>query len=84
MCYTVAVWVTYGAQLIREARLRAGLTQAVLAQRAGIAQPAIARWEAGAPRSVWTTSCASSVCASWMWSFTLLSLTAATWPKPTA
>lgn len=37
----------YGAQLIREARRRAGLTQAELAHRAGTAQPAIARWESG-------------------------------------
>lgn len=38
---------SYGGALIREARLRAGLTQAELAARAGTAQPAIARWEAG-------------------------------------
>ena len=37
----------YGGQLIREARRRAGLTQAELADRAGTAQPAIARWESG-------------------------------------
>lgn len=37
----------YGAQLIREARRRAGLTQSELAHRAGTAQPAIARWESG-------------------------------------
>lgn len=38
---------SYGAQLIREARRRAGLTQAELADRAGTAQPAVARWESG-------------------------------------
>lgn len=37
----------YGGQLIREARRRAGLTQAELAGRAGTVQPAIARWESG-------------------------------------
>lgn len=36
-----------GADLIREARLRAGLTQAELAERAGTAQSGIARWESG-------------------------------------
>ena len=37
----------FGGQLIREARRRAGLTQAELATLAGTAQPAIARWESG-------------------------------------
>lgn len=36
-----------GSDLIREARLRAGLTQAQLAERSGTAQPGIARWESG-------------------------------------
>ena len=36
-----------GASLIREARLRAGLTQAQLAERVGTTQSAVARWEAG-------------------------------------
>lgn len=38
---------SYGGDLIREARRRAGLTQAELADRAGTVQPAIARWESG-------------------------------------
>ena len=38
---------SYGGDLIREARRRAGLTQAELAARAGTAQPAVARWESG-------------------------------------
>ena len=37
----------FGSQLIREARRRAGLTQAELAALADTAQPAIARWESG-------------------------------------
>ncbi|MFE4458357.1 TetR family transcriptional regulator [Nocardia tengchongensis] len=36
-----------GGALIRDARRRAGLTQAELAARAGTVQPAIARWENG-------------------------------------
>lgn len=36
---------SYASQLIREARLRAGLTQSELAERAGVVQPAISRWE---------------------------------------
>jgi transcriptional regulator with XRE-family HTH domain len=35
------------ARLIREARLRARLSQAALAERLGTSQSAIARWEAG-------------------------------------
>ena len=35
------------ATLIREARLRAGLTQSELASRAHTTQSAVARWEAG-------------------------------------
>jgi transcriptional regulator with XRE-family HTH domain len=38
---------SYGGDLIREARRRAGLTQQELASRANTAQPAIARWESG-------------------------------------
>ena len=34
--------------LVREARIRAGLTQAQLAQRAGTSQPTVASYEAGA------------------------------------
>jgi transcriptional regulator with XRE-family HTH domain len=36
-----------GGNLIREARQRAGLSQAQLAERVGTSQPAVARWEGG-------------------------------------
>ncbi|HZR92249.1 MAG TPA: helix-turn-helix transcriptional regulator [Gaiellaceae bacterium] len=36
-----------GADLIREARLRAGLTQAELSERSGTQRSVIARWEQG-------------------------------------
>jgi transcriptional regulator with XRE-family HTH domain len=38
---------SYGGDLIREARRRAGLTQAELASRAATTQSAVARWESG-------------------------------------
>lgn len=37
-----------GGQLVREARRRAGLSQAELARRVGTSQAAVARWEANA------------------------------------
>jgi transcriptional regulator with XRE-family HTH domain len=39
--------MTMGGDLIRESRLRAGLTQRELAAGAGTTQSAIARWESG-------------------------------------
>lgn len=36
-----------GGDFVREARKRAGLTQAALAERAGTTQSGIARWESG-------------------------------------
>lgn len=36
-----------GAALLREARRRAGMTQAELAQRAGVSQPVVAAYERG-------------------------------------
>jgi transcriptional regulator with XRE-family HTH domain len=38
---------SYGGDLVREARRRAGLMQADLARLAGTTQSAIARWESG-------------------------------------
>ncbi|MFV0494549.1 helix-turn-helix domain-containing protein [Mycobacterium sp.] len=38
---------SYGGDLVREARKRAALTQRELAERAGTAQPVVARWESG-------------------------------------
>lgn len=35
----------HGGELIKEARKRAGLTQAALAERLGTTQPVVARWE---------------------------------------
>jgi len=43
MSSTATMWPVWA--LIREARRRAGLTQAELAQRVGTSQPAIARYE---------------------------------------
>jgi transcriptional regulator with XRE-family HTH domain len=40
----------HSAAIVREARLRAGLTQQELAERLATTQSAIARWEAGATR----------------------------------
>lgn len=40
--------MTMAAHVIREARERAGLSQAELARRLGTRQPVVARWEAGA------------------------------------
>lgn len=37
----------YGGELVKEARKRAGLTQAELAERLATTQAQIARWEAG-------------------------------------
>ena len=42
-------------ELIREARLRAGLSQRALARKAGTSQPAVARYESGAASPSWTT-----------------------------
>ncbi|MGH9379885.1 MAG: helix-turn-helix domain-containing protein [Thermoanaerobaculia bacterium] len=44
-----------GGLLIREARRRAGLTQAELAARLGTTQSAVARWEGGAHEPAFAT-----------------------------
>ena len=44
-----------GATLIREARLRAGLSQAALAARLGTHQSVVARWETGASEPTFAT-----------------------------
>lgn len=44
-----------GGSLIREARLRAGLSQAVLAERLGTSHAAISRWEKGVVKPRWAT-----------------------------
>ena len=41
------LWRITGAQVIREARLRAGLTQTELAERLGRDRAQVARWEIG-------------------------------------
>lgn len=43
------------AQLVREMRARAGLSQRALSQRAGTSQSAIARYEGGAATPGWET-----------------------------
>jgi transcriptional regulator with XRE-family HTH domain len=47
--------VTTSGDLIREARLRSGLTQAELGRRLGKPQSTIARWESGAVRPSFET-----------------------------
>lgn len=42
--------MSIGGDLIHEGRLRAGLSQAALAERLGTSQPAVARWERGRSR----------------------------------
>jgi transcriptional regulator with XRE-family HTH domain len=44
-----------GGLLVKEARLRAGLTQAGLAERLETTQPVIARWETGASEPAFRT-----------------------------
>ena len=47
--------MTTAAELLRQARARAGLSQRALAQRAGTAQSAIARIESGLTSPTWDT-----------------------------
>ncbi len=44
-----------GGSLIREARLRSGLSQRALAERLGTSHAAISRWEKGAVKPAWET-----------------------------
>lgn len=44
-----------GGLLVKEARLRAGLTQTELAERLGTRQPVVARWETGAAEPAFAT-----------------------------
>jgi len=44
-----------GSLLMREARLRAGLSQRVLAERLGTSHAAISRWERGIVKPTWET-----------------------------
>lgn len=48
VAYILSCVEGYGGSLIREARLRARLTQAELAERTGRERSVIARWEQGA------------------------------------
>lgn len=47
--------MTKPAQLLRQTRIKAGLSQRVLAQRAGTAQSVIARIEGGQTSPTWST-----------------------------
>ena len=49
-----------GSLLLREARLRSGLSQRVLASRLGTSHAAISRWENGAVRPTWETVLAAT------------------------
>jgi transcriptional regulator with XRE-family HTH domain len=50
----------HGGLLIREARLRSGLSQRVLAERLGTSHAAISRWEKGAVNPTWETVAAAT------------------------
>jgi transcriptional regulator with XRE-family HTH domain len=44
-----------GSMLMREARLRSGLSQRVVAERLGTSHAAISRWERGIVKPTWET-----------------------------